>query len=392
MSGGAMVRVLHYTDPEQARRRIAFLGAAEEDADRLIEGLRAFLISVSLEDESARVLPAVLRAKGIFCARGRDVLLFSVSSNRQLETEDNGVLGRDYVLDAVRGAVDRYRTRDFIVRCRDRELSLSGTPKIMGVLNVTPDSFSDGGKYLPMDRAVERGREMAEAGADIVDVGGESTRPGSDPVPPEVERERVIPVIRALAATTDAVLSIDTTKADVAREAVASGAHIVNDTSALEGDPDMAGVVRDSGCAVVLMHRRGTPRTMQVSPSYVSFFDEMLDELAARVSFAKAAGIPEDRILVDPGIGFGKRLADNLALHRHLPDLRNLGLPVVFGSSRKSFLGGVTGKGPADRLLGTAASMTAAVLGGAHVLRVHDVEQMTDVIRVASALTGGVEC
>ena len=387
-----MIRVLHYMDPEQARRRIAFLGAEGADADRLVEELRAFLISVPQENEIARDLPAALRRRGIPCARGRGVLLFSLPSKGQPDPDEESVPGRIVVPAAVRKAIERYQIRDFTVRCRDRSLVLSGTPKIMGVLNVTPDSFSDGGKYASVERAVERGREMAEKGADIVDVGGESTRPGSAVIPAEVERERVIPVIRALASVTDALLSVDTTKAEIASQAIAAGAHIVNDTSALAGDTEMAGVVRDSGCGVVLMHRRGSPLTMQVSPSYGSLFDEILDELSERVASAKAAGIPEDRILVDPGIGFGKRLEDNLALHRYLPDMRNLGYPIVFGPSRKSFLGTVTGREPGDRIYGTAASVASAVLGGAHVLRVHDVEAMRDVIRVASALAGGVEC
>ena len=278
------------------------------------------------------------------------------------------------------------------MRCRDRLMELSGAPRIMGVLNVTPDSFSDGGTYLPIDRAVERGREMAEEGADIIDVGGESTRPGSAAVPYEVERDRVIPVLRALAEKTEAILSVDTTKARVAREAIGAGARIVNDTSALADDPEMADVVRDSGCSVVLMHRRGTPQTMQQAPTYGSLFDEVLDELSDRVKAAKDAGIPGDRILVDPGIGFGKRLEDNLALHRHLADLRNLGKPVVIGPSRKSFIGKVTGKDPGDRTFGTAATVAIAALRGAHVIRVHDVKEMRDAIRMAAAVAGGVEC
>jgi dihydropteroate synthase len=262
----------------------------------------------------------------------------------------------------------------------------------MGVLNVTPDSFSDGGKFLSVDRAVDHGREMAGEGADIIDVGGESTRPGSTGVPAEVERDRVIPVLRALAGTTTAILSVDTTKAQVAWEAIAAGAHIVNDTSALTGDPGMAGVVRDSGCAVVLMHRQGTPETMQRSPSYDSLFDEILDELSKRIGEAEAAGIPGDRILVDPGVGFGKRLEDNLALLRHLADLRNLGKPILFGPSRKAFLGTITGREPGERVFGTAASVAIAVLGGAHIVRVHDVKEMRDAVRVAAAVAGGVEC
>jgi len=262
----------------------------------------------------------------------------------------------------------------------------------MGILNVTPDSFSDGGAYRSPEEAVERALEMESQGAAILDVGGESTRPGSKPVPVEEELRRVLPVLRMLSGKTKAVVSVDTTKAAVAREAIAAGARVVNDTSALSDDPGMAKVVRDAECAVVLMHRRGTPATMQQAPYYDSLFDELLQELSARVDAAVAAGIDRTRILVDPGIGFGKRLTDNLALLRHLGKLRVLGRPIVIGSSRKAFLGSLTGA-PADgRIFGTAASVAAAVLNGAHVLRVHDVKEMREVVLVAAAIRGAAEC
>ena len=262
----------------------------------------------------------------------------------------------------------------------------------MGILNVTPDSFSDGGAYRSPEDAVARALEMEPQGAAIIDVGGESTRPGSKPVPPEEELRRILPVLRALAGRTNAVISVDTTKAAVAREAIGAGARIVNDTSALADDPGMAAVVRDSGCAVILMHRRGIPATMQDAPRYDSLFDELLAELSARVDAAVNAGIERERILVDPGIGFGKRLSDNLALHRHLGKLRVLGRPIVFGPSRKGFLGTLTGAPPGERIFGTAASVAAAVLAGAHVLRVHDVREMREVVQVAAAIREAPEC
>ncbi len=258
----------------------------------------------------------------------------------------------------------------------------------MGILNVTPDSFSDGGAYRSVEEAVARGLEMEAEGAAILDVGGESTRPGSMPVPADEEMRRVIPVIRGLAAKTKAVISVDTTKAAVANAAVAAGARIVNDTSALADDPEMAAAVRASGVAVVLMHRRGSPATMQEAPHDDALFDELLAELTGRIDVAEAAGIDPERILVDPGIGFGKRLCDNLALHRHLDRLRVLGRPIVFGPSRKSFIGSMTGAPPAERAFGTAAAVAAAVLRGAHVVRVHDVKEMREVVEVAYAIRG----
>lgn len=256
---------------------------------------------------------------------------------------------------------------------------------------MTPDSFSDGGAYRSPGEAVERGLEMAAEGAAIIDVGGESTRPGSEPVSAEEELRRVLPVLRNLSAKTNAVISIDTTKSAVAREAIRAGAGIVNDTSALGDDPEMAGVVRDGGCAVVLMHRRGVPATMQVRPHYDSLFDELLAELSEKVERAVFAGVDRERILVDPGIGFGKRLEDNLALHRHLGKLRVLDRPIVFGSSRKAFIGTLTGAPAGERIFGTAASVAAAVMNGAHVLRVHDVKEMREVVQVAAAIRGAGE-
>lgn len=291
-----------------------------------------------------------------------------------------------------RSAIASNSAPKFRVPIPGGSLDLTGPPLIMGILNVTPDSFSDGGSYRSPEEAVARGLEMEAEGAAILDVGGESTRPGSEPVPADEEARRVIPVIRGLSGKTKAVISVDTTKAAVAREAVAAGARIVNDTSALADDPGMAGVVRETGAAVVLMHRRGKPATMQRAPHYDSLFGELIAELARRIEAAEEAGIERDRILVDPGIGFGKRLCDNLALHRRLDRLRVLGRPILFGPSRKSFIGALTGAPPANRAFGTAASVAAAVLHGAHVLRVHDVKEMREVVQVAFAIREAPPC
>ena len=387
-----MIRVLHAEDPGEACRRLEFHGISRADRTRLVRDLRPFLIRVP-EGEPARSLLPLLARWRIPSAWGKGGLFFSVSSVEQIgEWMNEGGEPRAAALAQAVSAIRRYQTREFVVPCRGREPRLGGVPAIMGILNVTPDSFSDGGKYISVDAAVRRGLEMAEEGADIIDVGGESTRPGSLPVPSDEEIARVAPVIRELARKTDALLSVDTTKAVVARAAIDEGARIVNDTSALADDPEMVNVVGGSGCGIVLMHRRGTPATMQRSPHYDSLFDEMLDELRERMDAAVRAGIPEGRILVDPGVGFGKRFEDNLALHRHLPDLRNLGRPVVFGPSRKAFLGRITGKEAPGRVFGTAASVALAVSLGAHVLRVHDVKEMKEVVQVISAVREGSEC
>jgi dihydropteroate synthase len=261
---------------------------------------------------------------------------------------------------------------------------------IMGVLNVTPDSFSDGGKFLDVDRAVAQAREMSRAGADIIDVGGESTRPGAALVTEEEELGRVLPVVERLR---DLVISVDTTKAEVAERSLAAGARIVNDVSALRFDPRMIEVVRDAGAGVVLMHMRGTPQTMQQEPYYDNVVAEVSSFLAERSMFAEARGLKKAQIAVDPGIGFGKTVQDNLRLLAHLDDFSSLGCPLLVGTSRKSFIGKVLtphGVGTAGvsggRLWGTAATIAWAVAHGARILRVHDVAEMSDVVRMVEAV------
>jgi dihydropteroate synthase len=257
----------------------------------------------------------------------------------------------------------------------------------MGILNVTPDSFSDGGRFPSSERAIEAGMRMAEEGADIIDIGGESTRPGSDPVSAEEELRRVIPVVRGLAAKIDVPLSVDTMKESVAREALCEGAEIVNDVSSMNFDGAMARRVADTGAAVILMHMKGTPKTMQTGDlSYGSLWGEVIAFLKERIGAACAEGIDPLRIMVDPGLGFGKTPTDNLRLIRQLGELKILGRPILTGASRKSFIGHVTGGSPPERIEGTAAAVTAAVMNGTHVIRVHDVATMKKVAAMADAL------
>jgi dihydropteroate synthase len=262
--------------------------------------------------------------------------------------------------------------------------------RIMGVLNVTPDSFSDGGKFLDVDAAVEHGRKMTGAGADIIDIGGESTRPGAAAVSVDEELRRVLPVVERLQ---DLVVSVDTTKSAVAEKSLAAGARIVNDISALRFDPRMVDVVRDAGAGVVLMHMQGTPQTMQQSPRYDDVVAEVRSFLAERIVFAESRGLKKTQIAVDPGIGFGKTVEHNLQLLARLSEFGSLGCPVVVGTSRKSFIDkvlaaqGVERGGEVDgRLWGTAATVAWAVAQGARVVRVHDVAEMSDVVRMVEAI------
>jgi dihydropteroate synthase len=256
--------------------------------------------------------------------------------------------------------------------------------RIMGVVNVTPDSFSDGGKFLDPDAAVEHGTRLAVEGAAILDVGGESTRPGAEPVPAAEELRRVIGVIEGLRAT-GAQLSVDTSKVAVARAALDAGASIVNDVTAFRGEPELAAVVAARGAECCLMHMLGTPRTMQDEPRYDDVVSEVKAFLEERLAFAVAEGVAEDRVMLDPGIGFGKTLEHNLELLRRLDELVALGRPIVVGASRKSFLGRITGRETADRAVATAAVNVLALERGASVFRVHDVPETRDALAVTAA-------
>ncbi|HEV7562397.1 MAG TPA: dihydropteroate synthase [Solirubrobacterales bacterium] len=258
----------------------------------------------------------------------------------------------------------------------------------MGVVNVTPDSFSDGGLYVEPERAIAHGRELTDAGAAILDVGGESTRPGAEPVAVEEELARVVPVVEGLATAGSPPISVDTSKRVVAGAALSAGAEIVNDVTSFRGDPEMAALCAEREATVILMHMAGSPRTMQDAPAYGDVVDEVRAFLAERVEAALAAGIDESRIWLDPGIGFGKTAAHNHELLRRLGELRELGRPLVIGTSRKSFLGAADGSGTNDRLGGTIASSVLAAAEGADVLRVHDVAEVGQALAVATAILG----
>ncbi len=259
--------------------------------------------------------------------------------------------------------------------------------QVMGVVNVTPDSFSDGGMFLRPERAIEHGRALVSEGADLLDVGGESTRPGAEGVSASEELERVGPVLEGLDGV-GATISIDTSKRAVAETALDAGAEIVNDVTALRGDPELAGLCAARGCGVILMHMLGTPRTMQEDPTYDDVVDDVKTFLAERVRFAIDSGIDERRIWIDPGIGFGKTLEHNLELLRRIGELRELGRPICVGTSRKSFISTITGREAEDRMGGTIASNVLALAGGAEVFRVHDVRPVREALAVAEVVLG----
>ncbi len=273
-------------------------------------------------------------------------------------------------------------------RARAGNLLRGPGPVLFGILNVTPDSFSDGGDFFDPEAAARRADILFDEGADVIDVGGESTRPGSDPVSEEEELRRVVPVVRKiLEARPETLVSVDTYRARTAEAALDAGARIINDVTALRGDPHMAGLVADAGCPVVLMHMLGEPKTMQKEPTYGDVVREVRDFLAQRAEHAIAAGVKEENVVLDPGLGFGKTLAHNLSLLRHLGDVVDLGLPVLVGASRKRFIGTLTGAEQAkDRVFGTVATTVLGYERGATLFRVHDVRANREALAVAEAI------
>src|SRR5262245_23906653 len=272
---------------------------------------------------------------------------------------------------------------------RDRAVTIGSRPLVMGTVNVTPDSFSDGGQFATTAAAVEHGLRQLSEGADILDIGGESSRPGSQRVSLVEELSRVVPVVRGLVAKTDVPISVDTTKAEVARRALEAGAAIVNDITAGLGDAGMIDVVRDLGAGFVLMHMQGTPETMQDNPWYENVVEEVREFLETRVQACIDAGIAAQRLAIDPGIGFGKTLEHNLILMRDLELLATIGRPIVLGVSRKGLLGQITGRPRGERLASSLAAVCyCASRGAAHVLRVHDVAATVDAAKVIGAIGG----
>ncbi len=257
----------------------------------------------------------------------------------------------------------------------------------MGILNITPDSFSDGGTLTSEKQIIEQALKMVRAGADILDIGGESTRPFSEPVSPEEERKRVIPVIKSIRLHLPSIpISIDTTKARVAREAIVAGANIINDISALRFDPDMIGVAVEAECPVIIMHMKGTPGDMQVDPVYDDVIQEIISFLQERIAWACSKGLSKELLVVDPGIGFGKTVEHNLRILNHLAEFKVLGCPILVGHSRKSFIGKIVNREVHDRDVATAALSSMCVVNGVSILRVHDVDKTVQAVRMTEAL------
>ncbi len=394
------MRYLYISDPEEAEEELTRIGVDPYG----IEAMRPKMsyLKVLLEGIECKVANIL---KQEMLSIGGDVAVSRGSVGCSIEKTDALIMGTEKQICALVGKIalqpfglkkislelkellnNMARTR-FQLTTPERTIEIAGRTLIMGILNRTPDSFSDGGAYEDIETAVRRGIALEEEGADILDVGGESSRPGSDAVSAAEERERVISLIEALKKRITIPISIDTTKAEIARIAVESGAEIINDISSMRSDDRMLSTVARYKVPLVMMHMRGTPKTMQQGDlSYVSLWGEIIDFLRERIEAAESAGIDRENIVVDPGIGFGKSLDDNLRLIKYLRELRTLGRPILVGVSRKAFIGAITGGEPLERRDGTIAAVVASIINGANIVRVHDAA----VIRKAVAMTDAI--
>ncbi len=332
---------------------------------------------------------AVARGSVACSVESTDILI--MGTRKQILTLSGKIRNQPFGLSKISSdlleLVNNLNKEDYVIQTSRRKIKLGNKTLIMGILNVTPDSFSDGGLFYDQKKAVERGFQIVEEGADIIDIGGESTRPGSQPVPVDTEIKRVVPVIDALVKKIKVPISIDTKKAKVAKAAIEAGAEMINDISALNLDKNMAKIAADTGAGLILMHMRGTPKNMQKGDLlYRDLMGEIIIHLQKAIDKAKNAGVKKESIVVDPGVGFGKTPEDNYKIIKYLRELKTLGMPVMIGTSRKSFIGKLTGGKPEERQEGTAASVTASILNGCNIIRVHDVAAMKKVVAVADAV------
>ena len=393
-----LIRCLHITNANEAIQQIKKVGV-DPAGIKLMEGkiLHFNLKIEGIEPRTANLLKqemlslggdVAVDGRGLDCsAKQTDALLMGTQKHferlipKMEQYPDLQPLGR-----SIKETIKNISKTHYSIHCRKRTLTLGKRTLLMGILNVTPNSFSDGGFFFEKEKAIAHGLKMVEEGADIIDVGGESTRPGSKPLESEEELRRVIPVIESITKEVDVPISIDTYKSNVAERAIGAGAEIINDISGLHFDPRLAKVAAKEETPLILMHIRGTPETMQKDVHYDSLFSEIHQYLKESIRTAESSGVDPRKIIIDPGIGFGKTVLDNLLIIKHLYEFRILGKPILLGTSRKTFIGKILNAEVEDRLEGTLSSIAIGVLKGAHIIRSHDVLQAKKAIAVADAI------
>ncbi len=404
-------RVYSSKQIEELKEEMAKVGSEWQGVEHMAPKARHFVIKVhGLRNPAVLILKEEMLAKGGDCAIHRNAIVgraersdcLLMGTERAYSSMLKDLRAQPFELarlaDEIQAAIDNYVKpfpslphRESLSKTLQRMyLEMEKRTLIMGILNTTPDSFSDGGMHASAEASVEHGLLMASEGADIIDVGGESTRPGAEPVSPEEEISRVVPVIRELAGKIKLPISIDTFKPEVARAALDAGASIINDITGL-GCPKMRGLAAERRVPSIIMHMKGTPQTMQQNPSYEDVVSEVMAFLRERIAEAVEAGLPEEFIIIDPGVGFGKTVSHNLAIIRELADFKAIGRPILLATSRKGFIGKITGVQQAsERVEGTAATVALGIANGANIVRVHDVREMTRVARMADAVARGV--
>jgi len=393
-----LIRCLHITDRREAIHQMGRVGV-DGTGMKLMKG-KTLLFNLKVEGidpRTANILKqemlslggdAALDRGGLDCSIDKtDTLLMGTQKQfEKLSSKFDAYPNLQSLGQSLKETLKNIFKTQFSLRLRKKTFMLGKRTLLMGVLNITPDSFSDGGLYFNKEKAIAHGVKMTEEGADIIDVGGESTRPGSKPLETEEELRRVIPVIESLAKKIDLPISIDTYKSAVAQKAIDAGAEIINDISGLNFDKNLALISARESIPIILMHMRGTPETMQKDVHYESLFSEIIQYLKKSIQRAESIGVNPKHIIVDPGIGFGKTLQDNLLIIKNLSEFRVLGKPILLGTSRKTFIGKILNADPGQRLEGTLSSIAIAVLNGAHIIRCHDVLQAKRAIAVADAI------
>ncbi len=395
------LRVRCFDSREAARIYFEKLGSSKSGAAIMApKAVFNAVIVENLDNRAVNILKQEMLALGGEAATNEQVSRFRLGTSdtvllgtrKQFDSLQKKLALQPFGLKAVGGELARvlnnYERRDLSFTVGSFDLDLGSRPLIMGILNITPDSFSDGGRFFQPETALNHARQLVEDGADIIDIGGESSRPGAVPVSLAEEQKRVWPVIEALREL-NVPISIDTYKAEVAKGALERGAVIINDISALNFDPKMAEIVAEHDAALVLMHMRGNPRNMQKDPRYENLIGEIIDYWRKGIEKAVQAGVDRKKIILDPGIGFGKTLRHNLEIHNRLEEFQGLGQPLLLGSSRKAFIGAITGRPVAERAWGTAASIAWAASRGINMVRVHDVRGIVDLLKVTEALKSG---
>jgi dihydropteroate synthase len=398
--GDIRLRCLHLTSKQEACDTLKQVGVDPYGIQSMLPKMKNMNIIVEdIPCKIANIIKQEMLSAGGDCAVSRESVGCSKPSTdavimgtfKQIERFVDKISVQPFGLKDLSVKIKQFiqdvEKETYILRTSKREMSIGNRTLIMGILNVTPDSFSDGGRFIKYADAISHGIRMAEEGADIIDVGGESSRPGAYAIDADEEMKRIIPVIKELAGKIDCPISVDTTKAAVARSALSNGAEIVNDISAMQFDEKMPQTVKDAGAALVLMHMRGKPQDMQKGDiHYRSLRGDIIDFLENKIQETMISGIERERIIVDPGIGFGKTPEDNLRLLKYLPEFKQLGRPILVGSSRKSFIGLITGGEPLERLEGTSATVSIAIMNGAQIIRVHDVKFMKKTALMADAI------